>query len=255
MLNTICILLISIILLTPFAVKLLFGFNDYYGFIMGIRYLATSGFFQAILSAFLPGKKDESTDKGIKAPENLTFNEKLYEWIKDLLQSIISLCALFYCVAKISKPTQNYNLIFMFISAMIIPYIIPFGLYMFLPAIGRIEGIKKLIDEGKISAKYFSEEYAYNIIFTTIFQIFYDIGIGVLMMLALKKLVNKPVLLLNYFSKNIIKLFATCFGLAFLEKFNYLFFLVPFAWGMFLYFQKIREGQLTNRFKEESEMD
>ena len=254
MLNTICIILISIILLFPFVIKFIFGFNDYFGFIMGIRYLAASCFFQAILATILPGKKNESSDK-VTAPVNLTFNEKFYEWIKDLLQSIVSLCVLYYCVAKITKPTQNYNLIFMFVSAMIIPYIIPFGLYMFLPAIGRIEGIKKLIDEGKVSEKYFSEEYAYNIVFSTIFQLFYEIGIGVLIMLVLKKLVNKSFFLLNYFSKNIFKLFITCFGLAFLEKYYNYVFLVPFVCGMYLYCQKRRAGQLTNRFKEESEMD
>lgn len=255
MLNTICLALISAILLLPFILKFLFRFNDYYGFIIGIRYLIISCFCQVILSTVLPSSpKKESSDNKIDET-NLPFNDKLLIWIKELLSSILSLCILYYCVAKISKPTQNYNLIFMFISAIIIPYIIPFALYMFLPSIGKIEAIKKLIDEGKVSDKYFSEEYAYNVIYSTIYQVFYDVGIGLLMMLFIKKLIHKPIFFLNYFLKNIFKFLITCIGMAFLEKYFNAIYIVPFVCGMYLYCQKINKGELTNRFKEESDMD
>ena len=255
MLNTVCILLISVILLCPFIIKFLFRFNDYYGFIMGIRYLIIACFCQAILSTFLPSsKKSESSDNKID-DTNLPFNDKLFAWIKELLSSILSLFILYYCVAKISKPTQNYNLIFMFVSALILPYVLPFALYMFLPSIGKIEAIKKLIDEGKISDKYFSEEYAYSVINSTIYQLFNEFGIGLLMMLFIKKLVHKPIFFLNYFLKNIFKFFITCLGMAFLEKLFNVVYIVPFVCGMFLYCQKIGKGELTNRFKEESDMD
>ena len=252
MLNTICIILILAIVLFPFVMKFIFRLNDYYGFIMGIRYLIMACFFQAILSTVLPSSsKKESSDNNNTEPIDLTFNDKIFTWIKELISSILSLCILYYCVAKISKPTQNYNLIFMFISAMIIPYVIPFALYMFLPAIGKMEVIKKLIEEGKITDKYFSEEYAYDVIHSTIYQLFYEFGIGLLMMLFIKKLIHKPIFFLNYFLKNIFKFFINCLGIALLEKFFNAVYIIPFACGMFLYCQKISKGELTNRFKEE----
>ena len=255
MLNTICIVLISAIVLLPFIIKFLFRFNDYYGFIMGVRYLIIACFCQFILSTVLPStKKGESSDNKIDEA-NLPFNDKLFAWIKELLSSILSLCILYYCVAKISKPTQNYNLIFMFVSAMILPYVLPFALYMFLPSIGKIEGIKKLIDEGKISDKYFSEEYAYSVIYSTLYQLFYELGIGILMMLFIKKLIRGPIFFLNYFLKNIFKFFITCLGMAFLEKLFNAVYIIPFCCGMLLYCQKISKGELTNRFKEEPDMD
>ena len=253
MLNTICWIFILVILILPCVLKSLFRFSDYYGFIMGIRCLVMIIVINAIISTIMPALDVES-EYDIDFSKLSSHDQKVL-WIKELLQTIVSFFILYYSVSNISKPTQNYNLIFIFISGMMIQYIFSFITYMILPLFGRNSGVQKVIEEGKVSGKYFTEEYAYNSIFSCIFQLVNEVGLSLLMMLYIKKLVNKPIFLLNFFLRNIARLLILCFGLSFIDKFYIFAYVAPFVFGMLLFCYKIAKGQLSNRFKEESQID
>ena len=253
MINTICWLFIVVIILLPFVLKSFFKFSDYYGFIMGARCLIMIVVANSVINSIMPKLKVES-EYDIDFSK-LSSQDQKNLFLKELVQSIAAFYILYNSVSNISKPTQNYNLVFMFISGMMIQYIFSFIAFMILPSIGRISVVKKLIEEGKMSGKYFTEEYAFNSILNCIFRLVNDIGVTLLMMLYLKKLVDKSLFFLNFFLKNIARFLMLSFGLLFIDKFYNFAYVAPFVFGMLLFFYKISKGQLSNRFKDESDID
>ena len=254
MINLISSIAIVTIIILPFLIKGIFRFTDYFGYIMGIRYLIINGVAQIIFNFIIPAASSDKNrpTQPIEELDKLTFQERCIKWLLEFLHSIIGYFFLYYCIIKISKPTQNYNLIFLFISGTCIQYIFSFCLYMFLPALSKNEKITKIITEQKINPKYFSEAYAYESLFKTIFQILNDTGICLIMMLYLKKLIPKRICFLNYFLPIIIRFLIICVGLKFLDSIMNLFYAIPFTCGIYYYFKKIKSGELSNRYKDEN---
>ena len=254
MINLISSIAIVTIIILPFLIKGIFRFTDYFGYIMGIRYLIINGVAQIIFNFIIPAASSDKNrpTQPIEELDKLTFQERCIKWSIEFLHSIIGYFILYYCIIKISKPTQNYNLIFLFISGTCIQYIFSFCLYMFLPALSKNEKFTKIITEQKINPKYFSEEYAYESLFKTIFQILNDTGICLIMMLYLKKLIPKRICFLNYFLPIIIRFLIICVGLKFLDSIMNLFYAIPFTCGIYYYFKKIKSGELSNRYKDEN---
>ena len=254
MINLISSIAIVTIIILPFLIKGIFRFTDYFGYIMGIRYLIINGVAQIIFNFIIPAASSDKSrpTQPIEELDKLTFQERCIKWLLEFLHSIIGYFILYYCIIKISKPTQNYNLIFLFISGTCIQYIFSFCLYMFLPALSKNEKITKIITEQKINPKFFSEEFAYESLFKTIFQILNDTGICLIMMLYLKKLIPKRICFLNYFLPIIVRFLIICVGLKFLDSIMNLFYAIPFTCGIYYYFKKIKSGELSNRYKDEN---
>jgi len=253
MINVVSSISIVTIIILPFLLKAIFRFTDYFGYIMGIRYLILNSLAQVIFNYVVPAASSDKNKptQPIEELAKLTFQEKCIKWSIEFLHSIIVFFILYYCIAKISKPTQNYNLIFLFISGTCIQYIISFGLNMFLPALAKNEKMAKMIKEQKINSKYFSEEYAYESLIQTIFLIMNDIGICIIMMLYHKKLIKKQYCFLNYFLRILIRFLIICVGFQFFDKFMNLIHIIPFFCGIFFFYKNIKKGELSNKYKEE----
>ena len=258
MINTVSIIVILIIIILPFQLKAMFKLPDYFGFIVGIRYLIINSIAQVIFTSFLPSTTYNKDNKPITELEEilqLPFDERARKFGIELLNSFMTFMILYFCISQISKPTINYNTIFLFISGIIIQYIFPLVIYMILPALARNEKIAKVIEEKKMDKYKFSEEFALDSLKTTIFQVINDIGIYLIIMFYIKKLVGRGLGYLTYFLQKIIRFFILCLTFSFLDKcFNFVY-AIPFVIGIYFYFQFSSTGQLNNKYKEESDID
>ena len=257
MINEISTIGIIILLILPFLFKAIFKLNDYYGFFLGMRYLAMNAIAHQIFNVLMPEIAPDKIKFNPKSEDVLkfSFNERLIKWSVELLNSIISFFIMNYYINQISKPTHNYYNIFMFISGVCIQYIIPFILFMILPALSTNEKLIKALSEQKIDPKYFTEEYALNSIKSTIFQIINTAGLCLIIMFHLKKLVMRGFSIINFFLENIIKFFIMIIGFTLLDKCYNLFNTIPFILGVYYYIKFVGNGKLNNKYKDEEDFE
>ena len=257
MINLISTISILVIIILPFQLKAMFKLPDYFGFIVGIRYLIINSIAQFIFTTFFPSIPTNN-DKPVTELEDLLqlpFNDRFKKWGFELLSSFLTFLILYFCISQISKPTINYNTIFLFISGIIIQYILPLVIYMILPALVKNEKIAKVIEDKKMDKYKFTEEFALDSLKTTVFQVINDIGICLIIMFYIKKIVGRSFCYLTYFLQKIVRFFILCVGLSYLDKCFNLVYAIPFIIGIYYYCQFSSTGQLNNKYKEESDFD
>ena len=103
--------------------------------------------------------------------------------------------------------------------------------------------------------KYLSEEYISKSLRKTISQLTYDVGVCLIMLFYQKKLISRGICYLNYFLPKLITLLIICFGMTFFDKFVIIVNIIPLACGIFYYFKFVGNGQLTNKFKDDSDTE
>lgn len=253
MINEISIIGISVLLFLPFLLKSSLKLNDYYGYIMGIRFLIISIIAQQIINYVVPDSSiyKKNLNLGIEEILKLSMKEKALAWAFDLFNSIITFLILNYCISQISKPTQNYNSIFLFILGIGIQYILPFAIYLVLPLLSKNQKFLEILEKHKLTDKYLSGEFVYNSLKNTISKIANDIGICLIILITHKKLLSRKFCYLNYFGPKLIKLLILCCGLVIIDKYFYIIIILPLIFGLFYYFKFIANGQLTNKYKDD----
>lgn len=259
MLNEISIAGITIIIILPFILKSLFRLNDYFGYIMGIRYLIIGLIARGIFNYIIPGASTykKNTNLEFENLVNLSIKERVITWVFDLFNYIITFLVLYYCISKLSKPTQNYNSTFLFICGICIQYLIPFALYLILPILSKNEKFKEIIEKRKANRNenYLTEEYLLNSLRKTICKVMNDIGICLIVLFYQKKLISRAFCYINYFMPKIVNLLILLIGLEYLDKYSYLIYICPFTFGVFYYCKFVGNGQLTNKYKDDSDLD
>jgi hypothetical protein len=242
---------VAFIIFLPIVLNSLLKINDYYGFIMGIRYLIISLVVSPLLGLLIPNKNitTETLDKILE----YTDKEKYSSIIFLFLCYIIYFCLLYFSISSISKPHQNYNAIFLFISGAFLNYIIPFGISIALPMLAKNETIAAGIKKNN-AEKYFSEERCMFLVKKAILSMLYDAGTCLLFLLHIKKLINKLILPLMYFLPLLFKSAIILAGLISLENYLDLIDALPFVCGLFYYFKLVGNGELKiTKLKDEGE--
>ena len=254
MLNEISIAAIIIVIILPFLLKGLFRLNDYYGYIMGIRYLIISSIVGAIYGFIIPNSSTirKNSNQELEELLKLSFQDRLKIWLYELIKSVLEYLVLYYCISQLAKPTQNYNNIFLYITGICIQYVFPFALYLVVPILSTKQWFKEIIEKDN-KAQYFTEEYLLKSLRRTLSRLLGDIGINLLMLVCMKKLISKRFFFLNYILNHIIRFLIICCGLAFMNNFVNIFYLCPFTLGIFYFCKFAGNGQLNNDYKDNSE--
>ena len=254
MLTEISIIAIIIIIILPFLLKGIFRLNDYFGYIMGIRYLIISSMVTSIFSFIFPGSSDikKNSNSELEDILKLPSADRLKIWFYELFEYILSYLVLYYCISQLAKPTQNYNTIFLYITGICIQYVFPFALYLVVPILSTKQWFKEIIEKDN-KAQYFTEEYLLKSLRRTLSRLLGDIGINLLMLVCMKKLISKRFFFLNYILNHIIRFLIICCGLAFMNNFVNIFHLCPFTLGIFYFCKFAGNGQLNNDYKDNSE--
>ena len=257
MINEISGIGICSILFLPFILKNIFRLSDYFGYIMGIRYLIISSIVQAIFTSLVPGSAIYKKNVNLELEKVLIIpiKERFITWIIELINSILVFIVLYYCISKLAKPTQNYNSIFLFVTGILIMYIIPFALYLILPLLSKNQKFKEAIEKQKLDEKYLSGEFLQKSIKRTIALLMNDTGNCLIILLYCKKLVGRGICYLNYLLPKLIKGLIICCGFEFIDKFSNVFYLCPFVLGIFYFCKFVGNGKLTNKYKDDSESD
>ena len=248
---------IIIIIVLPFILKAIFRLNDYYGYIMGIRYLIISAIASPLFNFIIPGASTYKSNSNLELEKllELTNKERALTWLIELLNSILIFFILNFCISQISKPTHDYKTIFLFISGISIQYILPFALYLILPMLAKNEKFLEIIEKHKMNKEYFTGEFLVKSIIKTISLIMNDFGISLLLLFYHKNLISRGFCYLNYFLPKIIRFLILCCGLTFLNNFFNLFYALPFVIGFFYFCKFAGSGQLTIKYKDDSEFD
>ena len=257
MINFISTIAILIIIILPYFLKSMFKLSDYYGFIVGIRFLLINFIAHFIFTTFFPpttyvdGKPVTDLNEILQLP----FGVRFKKWGVEVLNTFLTFLIYYFCISQISKPTINYNTIFLFISGIIIQYILPLIIYMIIPLLAKNEKFAKIIEDRKLDKNKFSEEYALDSIRSTFFQVMNDIGICLIMMFYIKKLVGRGLCYLTFFLHKIIRFFILCLAFSYLDKCLNIIYGIAFAIGMYYYCQLTSTGKINNKYKEESDID
>ena len=254
MLNEISIAAIIIIIILPFLLKGIFRLNDYYGYIMGIRYLIISSIVGSIYGFIIPGSSDirKNSNQELEELLKLSFQDRLKIWLYELIKSVLEYLVLYFCISQLAKPTQNYNNIFLYITGICIQYVFPFVLYLIIPILSTKQTFKEIIEKDN-KGQYFTEEYLLKSLRKTICKLLGEIGINLLMLFSLKKLISKRLFFFNYFLNSITRLLIICCGLAYLDNYMNIFYACPFVFGVYYFSKLVGNGQLNNNYKESAD--
>ena len=252
MIKEICSIGIIIILILPFILKGMFKLNDYFGYIMGIRFLIISSIAQPIFNFIIPiSSYKDNSNLDIDKLLNLSMKERALTWLMELLSSILTLMILSYCVSQIAKPTQNSNTVFLFISGICIQYIFPFALYLILPILSRNEKFLAIIEKHNMNKEYFTGEFLVNSLKKTLSMVMNDFGISLLLLFYHKNLIGKGFCYLNYFLPKIIRFLILCCGLKFMDNFFNLSNALPLAFGIYYFCKFAGSGKLDVKYKDD----
>jgi hypothetical protein len=256
MIKEICSIGIIIILVLPFILKGIFQLNDYFGYIMGIRFLIISCIAQPIFNFIVPiSSYKENSNLELDKLLNLSMKERVLTWLMELLSSILTLLILSYCVSQIAKPTQNSNTVFLFISGICIQYIFPFALYLILPVLSRNEKFLAIIEKHKMNKEYFTGEFLVNSLKKTLSLVMNDFGMSLLLLFYHKNLISKGFCYLNYFLPKIVRFLILCCGLKFFDNCFNLSNALPLAFGLYYFCKFAGSGQLNVKYKDDSEFE